>query len=357
MFTRLRQAVVRVANTSKQEVHLLPALERSLLPLLALSSCLYAYILALRWKLYHWKILRQTRLPLPVISIGNISWGGNGKTPMAEYLASKFLECSVPPLILTRGYGSGDEVRLLEDHLHGTRAIIGAGSNRVEVAKLLLFKYGVKGVHDLHSSIKHLSFNKNHKSPHDLSCMVIPKLAPHDGLQPHKRAFEYKREFKEHEDGMGVILLDDGMQHWRVRRDIEIVMINAVSPFGNGSLVPCGPLREPLQALCRTDVAVIHHANLSDQNFFAAPMASGEDQWNLSTSGDAGEDHNEDFDNEYGLSLPTQEELREMEHRKLIDDATNMMLNFAKDPNLAKYMTETVFQDVYAQWKATTTSP
>ncbi|MCO5560966.1 hypothetical protein L7F22_014586 [Adiantum nelumboides] len=262
MFTRLRQAVVRVANTSKQEVHLLPALERSLLPLLALSSCLYAYILALRWKLYHWKILKQTRLPLPVISIGNISWGGNGKTPMAEYLASKFLECSIPPLILTRGYGSGDEVRLLEGHLHGTRAIIGEGSNRVEVAKLLLFKYGVKGVHDLHSSIKHLSFNKNHKFPDDLSCMVIPKFAPHDGLQPLERAFEYKREFKEHKDGMGVILLDDGMQHWRVHRDIEIIMINAVSPFGNGSLVPCGPLREPLQALCRTDIAVIHHANL-----------------------------------------------------------------------------------------------
>ncbi|MCO5608843.1 hypothetical protein L7F22_063061 [Adiantum nelumboides] len=72
---------------------------------------------------------------------------------------------------------------------------------------------------------------------------------------------------------------------------------------------------------------------------------------------DAGGDHNEDYGNEYGPPLPTQEELCEMEDRRLVGEATNMMLNFAKDPKLAKYMTETAFQDVHAQWKATTTSP
>ncbi|MCO5555297.1 hypothetical protein L7F22_008842 [Adiantum nelumboides] len=86
-------------------------------------------------------------------------------------------------------------------------------------------------------------------------------------------------------------------------------------------------------------------------------MASGEGQSNPSTSGDAGGDHNEDYGNEYGLPLPTQEELREMEHLRLVGEATNMMLNFAKDPKLAKYMKETAFQDVHAQWKATTISP
>ncbi|MCO5596371.1 hypothetical protein L7F22_050432 [Adiantum nelumboides] len=72
--------------------------------------------------------------------------------------------------------------------------------------------------------------------------------------------------------------------------------------------------------------------------------------------GDAGGEHNEDFGNEYGSPLPTEKELREMEHRRLVGEATNMMLNFAKDPKLVKYMTETAFQDVHAQWKATTTS-
>ncbi|MCO5556242.1 hypothetical protein L7F22_009788 [Adiantum nelumboides] len=94
----------------------------------------------------------------------------------------------------------------------------------------------------------------------------------------------------------------------------------------------------------------------SDPNFSAASMASGEGQSNPSTSGDAGGDHNEDYGNEYGPPFPTQEELRKMEHRRLVGEATNMMLNFAKDPNLAKYMTETTFQDMHAQWKATTTS-
>ncbi|MCO5567716.1 hypothetical protein L7F22_021410 [Adiantum nelumboides] len=84
-------------------------------------------------------------------------------------------------------------------------------------------------------------------------------------------------------------------------------------------------------------------------------MASGEGQLNPSTSVDAGGDHNEDYGNEYGLPLPTQEELRE--HRRLVGEATNLMLNFTKDPKLTKYMTETAFQDVHAQWKATTTSP
>ncbi|MCO5570587.1 hypothetical protein L7F22_024312 [Adiantum nelumboides] len=92
-------------------------------------------------------------------------------------------------------------------------------------------------------------------------------------------------------------------------------------------------------------------------NFSAAPMASGEGQSNPSTSRDADRDHNEDFGNEYGPPLPTQEELHKMEHRRLVGEATNLMLNFAKDPKLAKYMIETAFQDVDAQWKATTTSP
>ncbi|MCO5586546.1 hypothetical protein L7F22_040487 [Adiantum nelumboides] len=97
--------------------------------------------------------------------------------------------------------------------------------------------------------------------------------------------------------------------------------------------------------------------DLSDPNFSAAPMASGEGQSNPSTSGDAGGDHNEDYGNEYGPPLSTLEELCEKEHCRLVDEATNMMLNFAKDPKLAKYMRETAFQDVHAQWKATTTSP
>ncbi|MCO5589458.1 hypothetical protein L7F22_043425 [Adiantum nelumboides] len=69
----------------------------------------------------------------------------------------------------------------------------------------------------------------------------------------------------------------------------------------------------------------------------------------------SGRDHNEDSDREYGPPRPTQAEQREMERRKLIGDATNMMLNFGKDPKLAKYMTDFFSGHVHAQWKKTTT--
>ncbi|MCO5602275.1 hypothetical protein L7F22_056404 [Adiantum nelumboides] len=79
-------------------------------------------------------------------------------------------------------------------------------------------------------------------------------------------------------------------------------------------------------------------------------MASGEGQSNPSTSGDAGGNHHEGFGNEYGPPLPTQEELREMEHRRLVGEATNlMMLNFAKDPKLAKHIRDAKFIGISAQ--------
>lgn len=246
----------------EQEVRHLPTLERSLLPLLSAGSLLYKYLLALRCKLYQWHILTQTRLPIPVISVGNLSWGGNGKTPMVEYLAWQFLQCGIHPLLLTRGYGNGDEVRLLQGHLQGTQALIGVGSNRVQVATAFLANYGVIGLHNLVSSMKNLHFCNNDCGLHSQLGLDTPKHARSFLCQARIGNLEHREGSTEHRHGIGVLLMDDGMQHWRVSRDIEIVMVNAISPFGNGQLLPRGPLREPLEALCRADVIVIHHANL-----------------------------------------------------------------------------------------------
>ncbi|KAK4849809.1 hypothetical protein QYF36_000992 [Acer negundo] len=68
-------------------------------------------------------------------------------------------------------------------------------------------------------------------------------------------------------DEICVIILDDGMQHWSLWRDLEIVMVNGLMPWGNRQLLPLGPLREPLTALKKADASVIHNADLeSDQN-------------------------------------------------------------------------------------------
>lgn len=76
--------------------------------------------------------------------------------------------------------------------------------------------------------------------------------------------------FSKELDKLGAAILDDGMQHLSLFRDLEIVMVNGMIPWGNQKLLPLGPLREPLNALCRADVVVVHHADLaSDKNLNA----------------------------------------------------------------------------------------
>lgn len=150
---------------------------------------------------YEKGILRRKRLPFPVISVGNLTWGGTGKTPLVEYLARKVSELHKTPLILTRGY-SHDEIEQLRHYL--PRAIIGVGKNRRRVAE------------------------------------------------------EHIRK----KERIDVGILDDGFQHWPIERDIEIVAVNVLNPFGNGHLIPRGILREPVSTLRKASIIVLTHVNL-----------------------------------------------------------------------------------------------
>ncbi|HCM43207.1 MAG TPA: tetraacyldisaccharide 4'-kinase [Candidatus Omnitrophica bacterium] len=141
----------------------------------------------------------RARLAFPVISVGNLTWGGTGKTPLVEAIARKVLAAKKTPLILSRGY-SHDEVEQMKSHLEG--ALMASGKDRVLAAKEVLRDYHVD---------------------------------------------------------LGV--LDDGMQHWPIERDLEIVTINALNPFGNGKLIPRGILREPLSALQRAHIVVLMHVS------------------------------------------------------------------------------------------------
>ncbi|CAD5323640.1 unnamed protein product [Arabidopsis thaliana] len=117
---------------------------------------------------------------------------------------------------------------MLERHLRGGPVKIGVGANRAATAALFLDKYGFVDSSSLRSFF-------------DL----------------HERAQVWTISEK-----IGCIILDDGMQHWSLSRDLEIVMLNGLNPWGNGHLMPHGPLREPLLALERADVAVVHHVDL-----------------------------------------------------------------------------------------------
>ncbi|KAK2990030.1 hypothetical protein RJ640_004708 [Escallonia rubra] len=235
---KLRRAVNQIAYTPRsQRLATLSPLQLSLIPLLSLASSLFKLALSFRHQLHHFGLLRKNRLPVPVISVGNLTWGGNGKTPMVEFIALWLANSGISPLILTRGYGGADEARMLRRHLDGTSAKIGVGADRAATAACFIDRYG------------HIN---------GLSVSSFERLC-----------YEHDRDAGSHldSDKIGVAILDDGMQHLSLWRDLEIVMVNGMMPWGNHQLLPLGPLREPLSALSRADIIVVHHADLvSEQN-------------------------------------------------------------------------------------------
>ncbi|CAA0813977.1 Probable tetraacyldisaccharide 4-kinase-mitochondrial [Striga hermonthica] len=229
----VRRAVKQIAHTPpSQWLSTLSPYHLSLTPLLFLASSLYSVAIRLRRQLHRLNIFEEHRLPVPVISVGNLTWGGNGKTPMVEFLARSFAGDGVSPLVLTRGYGGADEARMLQRQLKGTSSKVGVGANRVAIATKFLEQYGYMNFHGTYDKL----FSGE------------------------------KMEVQSNSDRVGVAILDDGMQHLSVMRDLEIVMVNALMPWGNHLLIPLGALREPLTALSRADILVIHHVNLVPEN-------------------------------------------------------------------------------------------
>jgi tetraacyldisaccharide 4'-kinase len=169
-------------------------------------SLLYGEITRLRVWLYAQGILKPKRLNRPVISVGNLTVGGTGKTPMVLWLAERLLAEGKRVGILTRGYkgrgGTSDEIELMKFRLR-ERAHFGVGANRY-VQGLLLEKAGVD-----------------------------------------------------------VFLLDDGFQHLQLARDVNILLLDATQSLGDEFLLPAGRLREPVSAMQRADLLVVTRAETS----------------------------------------------------------------------------------------------
>jgi tetraacyldisaccharide 4'-kinase len=176
-------------------------------------SILYGAVSHLRARAYRTGLLKSKRLGAIVISVGNLTVGGTGKTPMVLWIAEKLLAEGKHVGILTRGYrgdtvsaddsatasvtaSTSDEVQLLKNRL-GNRARFGVGANRYEKGRELATS------------------------------------------------------------GIDWFVLDDGFQHLQLARDVDILLVDATNPFGGGHLLPGGRLREPLSALARADLVVI----------------------------------------------------------------------------------------------------
>jgi len=169
-------------------------------------SLLYGDLVRLRVWLYARGTLKSKCLSKPVISVGNLTVGGTGKTPMVIWLAERLLAEGRRVGVLTRGYkgvgGTSDEIELMKFRLQD-RVLFGVGADR------------------------------------------------------HTQGQQLENS------GVDVFLLDDGFQHLQLARDINILLLDATDSLGREFLLPAGRLREPVSAMQRADLLVITRAETS----------------------------------------------------------------------------------------------
>ncbi|MET0026526.1 MAG: tetraacyldisaccharide 4'-kinase [Candidatus Thiodiazotropha sp.] len=188
---------------------------RSLLPILLLPlSGLFCLVSFLRRRLYRWGLLKRERVEVPVIIVGNLSVGGTGKTPLVIWLVRTLRSMGFTPGIITRGYGGQSESWPVE---------VTAQSSAEEVGdEAVLLK-------------------------RQSDCPVY--AAP--------RRIEAARQLLS-EQNCDVIVSDDGLQHYALHRDLEIVVIDGYRRFGNGYCLPAGPLRELPSRLKQVDLVIVN---------------------------------------------------------------------------------------------------
>jgi tetraacyldisaccharide 4'-kinase len=167
----------------------------------------YSTIMRVRNAMFDLGVLASRPLGRPTISVGNITTGGTGKTPVVQWLCNRLTASGQHPVVLMRGYketvgGISDEQKLLADS--GITVI--ANPDRVRGAA--------------------------------------------DAMKEHPAT--------------NIFILDDGMQHRRARRDFDLVLVHAAEPFGFNRVFPRGLLREPLTGLARADGVLITHADEVD---------------------------------------------------------------------------------------------
>jgi len=201
-------------------------------------SMLYDDAMRFRKFLYKIGIKKSTKLPVPVVIVGNITVGGTGKTPLTLWVAKFLIEQGYKPGIISRGYGGkseiwpqwidaqsdpkqvGDEAVLMKKR---AKCSVVVGPERVKAAQMLLEK-----------------------------------------------------------SDCNIIISDDGLQHYALKRDIEIAVVDGERRYGNGYTLPCGPLREPIERLQTVDFVIVNGGETEGEEY--SMLVEGDIAINLMTN-------------------------------------------------------------------------
>lgn len=188
-------------------------------------SLIYCSAVSISLSLYHLGLLRKEYLPCKVISLGNITVGGTGKTPTAQALAAAIRDAGYKVAILNRGYRakSKETVGVVSDGKKIHMTAEEAGDEAYLLAKNL------PGVPVL--------------------------IGKHRAVSGRYAAEKFS---------VDVVILDDGYQHWQLHRDIDIVLLDVTNSFGNNYLLPRGTLREPLKNLQRAHAFLLTKVDQAD---------------------------------------------------------------------------------------------
>ena len=185
----------------------------SLLTLLLLPlAALFCLLVTIRRQGYRFGLLHSARLPVPVIIVGNLTVGGTGKTPVVVWLAHWLQEKGLRPGILTRGYGGNSAVWPLR--VDPATAVAEAGDEAVLLRRRT-------------------------------DC---PVYAGPDRLRAGRQLLA--------EQDCDILICDDGLQHYALQRDLELLVIDGERRFGNGLCLPAGPLRETTRRLRSVDLLI-----------------------------------------------------------------------------------------------------
>jgi tetraacyldisaccharide 4'-kinase len=188
-------------------------------PVLFFPGIVYEALVRLRNRAYSSGMLRQQHLPGPVISVGNLTLGGTGKTPLVIFIAGMLIRLGYPTALLTRGYGR---------HWSNHTCILQPGS-------------------DIPTSVSAFGDEP----------ALIRRALPGLWMGIAKDRHSVGLKLSALQPG-AIFILDDGFQHRKLHRDLDLVIIDPMQPFVTNSVFPRGSLREPLQGMRRSQLVLIN---------------------------------------------------------------------------------------------------